>query len=144
MSVLSEKVRVALFGEMNVSNVTTLATGGVWHMMAPPGTPRPYVVFNRQSSAPVVRAFNNTNIVENDLWLIKVISDEDSSTTKEPQALNAEILNAIETAIGNELTLTGGGEVWNVERQNDMPEFTEIANDRLLYHSGFMLRVWSH
>lgn len=144
MSVLSEKVRVALFAEMNVSAVKTLATGGVWHLTAPPGTPRPYVVFNRQASAPVVRAFNNTDIVENDLWLIKAISDEDSSQTMEPQALNAEILNAIETAIGNELTLTGGGEVWNVERQNDMPEFTETANDRLLYHSGFMLRVWSH
>lgn len=144
MSVLSEKVRVALFAKINVSAVKNLATGGVWHMMAPPSTARPYVVFNRQASAPVVRAFNNTDIVENDLWLIKVISDEDSSTTKEPQGLNAEILNAIESVIGHELTLAGGGEVWNIERQNDMPEFTEIANDRLLYHSGFMLRVWSH
>lgn len=144
MSVLSEKVRVALFAKMNVSAVKTLATGGVWHLTAPPGTPRPFVIFNRMASAPVVRAFNNTHIVENDIYLIKAVSDEDSSQTLEPQALNAEILNAVESVLGNELTLTGGGVVYNIERENDIPEFTELSNDRLFYHSGFMLRVWSH
>jgi hypothetical protein len=144
MSVVSEKVRVALFEKMNVSGVTSLAKGGVWHLTAPAGTARPFVVFNRMASAPVVRAFDNTSIAENDVYLIKAVSDEDSSQTMEPQALNAEILNAVEQALGHDLTLSGGSVVYNIERENDIPEFTELSNDRLFYHSGFMLRVWSN
>lgn len=144
MSQLSEKVRVALYAEMNVSNVTTLAKGGVHHLVAPQGTAKPYVVFNRQSAADVVRAFQSNLIAENDLWLIKAVSDEDSSTTKEPQELNEDILEAVETAIGNSLTLAGGSEVWSVERVADIPEYIEVKGDRLIYHNGFLLRVWSH
>jgi len=144
MSVLSEKVRVALFSKMNVSGVTSLATGGVHHQLAPETASMPYVVFNRQAADLVVRAFKQTLIAESDIWLIKAISDENSSTTKEPQQLNEDILNAVETAIGNSLTLSGGSEVWSVERVQDIPEFIEIRGDRAIYYNGFLLRVWSH
>lgn len=144
MSQLSEKVRVALYGKMNVSGVTTLATGGVHHIIAPENINKPYVVFNRQSAGDVVRAFCQTLIAENDLWLIKAISDEDASTTKEPQQLNADILNAVETAIGTSLTLSGGSEVWSVERVSDIPEYIDYRGDRAIYYSGFLLRVWAH
>jgi hypothetical protein len=144
MSQLSEKVRVALFTKMNVSSVTNLATGGVHHILAPEIVNMPYVVFNRQAADPVVRAFKQTLIAESDLWLIKAISDENSSTTKEPQQLNEDILNAVETAIGNSLTLAGGSEVWSVERVQDIPEFMEVRGDRAIYYNGFLLRVWSH
>lgn len=144
MSSLSEKVRFALFAKMNVSGVTSLATGGVHHLVAPDTVTTPYVVFNRQAADPVVRAFQYHPIAESDLWLIKAVSDEDSSTTKEPQQLNEEILNAIETAIGNSLTLDGGSEVWSIEREQDIPEFIETKSDRAIYHNGFLLRVWSH
>ena len=141
MSVLSEKVRTALYAKLNVSGVTTLAPGGVHHMLAPEGTERPYVVFNRQGSAPVVRAFCNKLIAEDDVWLIKAVTDEDCSTTKEPQELAFDILNAAETALGDSLTLSGGSETWMVERVSDIPEFFETVNDRAIFHAGFILRV---
>ena len=144
MSALSEKVRTALYTKLNVSGVTNLATGGIHHQIAPAGTPKPYIVFQRQASAPTVRAFAQTLIAENDLWLVRAVSDEDCSTTKEPQELNEDILEAAETAIGTSLTLTGGSEVWLVERDSDIPEYVEQAADRLIYHNGFLLRVWSH
>ena len=144
MSVLSEKVRVALFGKMNVSGVTSLATGGVHHLIAPENVNKPYVVFNRQASSDVVRAFQNNLIAESDVWTVMAIADEDCSTTKEPQQLNQDILSAVETAIGNSLSLSGGSETWNVERTADIPEFIEMVNDRPVYHNGFLLRVWSH
>lgn len=141
MSVLSEKVRAALYAKLNVSNVTTLATGGVHHMIAPNGTARPYLIFNRQGSAPVVRAFCEKLIAEDDQWLIKAVTDEDCSTTKEPQELAFDILNAAETALGNSLTLSGGSQTWSVERVSDIPEFFETTNDRVIFHAGFLLRV---
>lgn len=144
MSALSEKVRIALYAKMNVSGVTSLATGGVHHLIAPAGTGKPYVVFNRQAAADVTRAFQQNLIAENDLYLIKAVSDEDSSTTKEPQELNGDILEAVETAIGNSLTLSGGSEVWSVERVADIPEYIEIKGDRTIFYNGFLLRVWSH
>jgi hypothetical protein len=113
-------------------------------MIAAPGSKKPYVTFNRQASVDVVRAFQQNLIAENDVWLIKAVSDQDSSTTKEPQELNGDILNAAETAIGTSLTLSGGGVVWSVERVQDIPEYIEVQNDRVIYHSGFLLRVWSH
>lgn len=144
MSVLSEKVRVALYAKLNVSGVTSLATGGVYHLLAPESATKPYVTFNRQAAAPVVRAFENNLIAEEDLWTIKAVADEDSSTTKEPQQLAEEILAAAENAIGSSLSLAGGSETWGIERFADIPEYTETLNDRLIYHHGFILRVVTH
>jgi len=143
MSIVSDRVRRAIFTKLNVTAVKSLATGGVHHLMAAQGTAKPYIVFNRQSAADVLYAFANTRIAENDLWLIKAISDEDSSTTKEPQQLNEEILAAAEAQIGNSLTLDGGSVTWNVERFADIPEYVEMANDRLIFYNGFLLRVWA-
>ncbi len=142
MSVLSEKIRVALFNKLNVSGVTTLAIGGVHHLIAPESATKPFVVFQRQASANVVRSFSNALIAEDDLWIVKVVSDEDSSTTKEPQQLNGEILAACESAIGSSMTISGGV-VYDVVRLRDIPEFFEVASDRMIYHSGFVLRIVS-
>lgn len=144
MSALSEKVRVALYTKLNVSGVTSLATGGVYHLLAPETAAKPYLTFNRQGAAPVTRAFESNLIAEEDLWVIKAVADEDSSTTKEPQQLAEEILQAAETAIGTSLSLAGGSVTWGVERFADVPEYTETVNDRLVYHHGFILRVVSH
>lgn len=144
MSALSAKVRTALYAKLNVANVTTLAVGGVHNQVAPPGTAKPYLIFQRQAANPTVRSFGQTLIAESDLWLIKAVSDEDSSTTKEPQQLNEDILAAAETALGTSLTLGGGSETWLVERESDIPEFVEQASDRLIYHNGFLVRIWSH
>lgn len=142
MSALSEKIRIALFNKLNVSGVTSLAVGGVHHLVAPENAAKPFVVFQRQATNDVVRSFSNSLIAEDDLWVIKVVSDEDSSTTKEPQQLNGEILQACETAIGSSLSITGGV-VWDVVRLRDIPEFYEVASDRMIYHSGFVLRIVS-
>jgi hypothetical protein len=143
MSSLSENVRTALYSKMSVTGVTSLATGGIYHLLAPVGAKMPYVIFNRQAPAPVTYSFGNTRIAENDLWLIKAVADEDSSSTMEPQQLNEAILSAIETAVGNELTLSGGAVTWNVERFSDIPEYLETASDRMIYYNGFLLRIWS-
>jgi predicted Zn-dependent protease len=101
------------------------------------------VIFRRQAPGLLTYAFENTRIAENDLWLIKAVCDEDSAINKEPQQLNEEILAMVESKLGHSLTLTGGSVTWNVEREADIPEFMETATDRVIYHNGFLLRVWT-
>lgn len=141
MSQLSEKIRRALFARLNTAAVVGdgLATG-VYHLTAPETADLPFVLFQRFTVAPVVRAFGQTLIAEDDTWLVKALSDEDSSQTKEPEELNEDILAAAETAIGRDLTIADG-ETWLVERVRDVPAYTELAADRNIYHNGFLLRV---
>ena len=140
MSVISEKVRVALFNKLNVSGVTTLATGGVHHLHAPNTAVTPYVVFQRVAPGLVTRVVFGSQILENDLWQIKAIVREGDSTTLEPVQLAQQILAACETAINDELSITGNA-VKFVKRVSDIPGFRELVNDSWVYHEGYNLRV---
>jgi hypothetical protein len=141
MSAISEKVRTALYAALNVSGVTSLASGGIHYKIAPEGTETPYVVFNR-FPAQVHYGLGNNLVGERDEWLIKALTDEDSSTTKEPSELAEEILTAAETAIGTTLTLTGNT-VRRVRRVREMPDYLEPLGDRVIWHHGFFLEVFT-
>ena len=140
MSAISEKVRTALYAKLNVSGVTTLATGGIHFMHAKDGTALPYVVFSRIPAA-VDYAFGETLIGERDLWLIKAVCDKESSTTLSPPSLAEDILTACETAIGTSLTLSGNTSQ-RVKRNGEIPNFIELSGDRAIYHHGFYLDVY--
>jgi hypothetical protein len=140
MSAISEKVRVALYSKLNVSGVTTLATGGIFESVATDPAELPYLIFRRQGSEPVVYSMGATQQLESDLWLIKAVADEDSDTTKGPQKLCEDILTAATTALGTTLTLSGNTVVW-FYRFADIPPYEEILNDRHIFHRGFLLKV---
>lgn len=143
MSVISEKVRAAIFGKLNVSTVLASGTGlatAVYNQKAPENAQLPFVIFNYQSPGSIIRTFGQSLVLEDGLWLIKGLADEDSSTTKEPQQVAFEIANLCEAAIGNALILSGN-EATLVERIQDIPPFIEVLNDRYIYHAGFLLRV---
>lgn len=147
MSAISEKVRTALYGKLNVSGVrnlvgdVTTGYGKIFESEAPADTAFPYLVFSRQAPGEAVYSFGSPTLqLETDIWLIKALTDKDSSTTQSPQTLGQAILTAAETAIGNSLTLSGNTAVW-VARVADMPPYQERLGDRLIYHRGFLLRV---
>lgn len=152
MSAISEKVREALYAKMNVSSVTTLATGGIHYQLAPEHatttgtetaaaeTDYPFIVFRRYP-AQVHYALGNNLVGERDEWLIKALVDEDSSATLEPPALAEDILTAVETAIGTTLTLTGNT-ARRVRRVREMPDYVEQLSDRQVWHHGFFLEVF--
>lgn len=156
MSALSEKVRPALFTAMNVTDVLSLAIGGVHYQVAPTQISTedgvgnetvsdieyPFVVFRRYP-ADVHYALANNNVGERDEWLIKALVDEDSSADKEPPELAEDILTACETAIGTALTITGGT-VSRVRRTREMPDYIEQLNDRQVWHHGFFLEVFAN
>jgi hypothetical protein len=141
VSAISEKVRTALFAKMNVTAVTSLATGGVHFVQAKEGTAIPYVVFTRLP-VDVHYALANNLVGERDVWLIKALADKDSHSLKSAPSLAEDILTAIETAIGTTLTLTGNT-VRRVRRVREIPNYTEKVTDRIIYHHGFHLEVFT-
>lgn len=147
MSTISEKERAAIFGKLNVSGVTDLATGGVHFMIVPERDENdnlivpPFVVFNRIPGT-IDYALGNNIIGERGLWLIKAVVDKDSSATMSPAELAEAILTACDTAIGGTLTITG-----NVSRlarrASEMPPYVEQGTDRNYHHHGFFLGTYT-
>lgn len=140
MSAISEKVRKALYGKLNVAGVTTYVGTRIYHGPAPANAVYPFVIFQRQASAEVDRTFSGAIVLEADLWQIRAVTDEGSSATLSAQELGAAIVAACETAIGTTMTLSGNSVHW-CRRQVDMPEIIESVNDRAVYNTGFLLRV---
>src|SRR5213592_2555575 len=137
MSAISEKVRAALYAKLNVSGVTSLATG-VYDSLAPDDAVLPYVIFQRQGPKPIVYGFGSaqpTLELEDDLWLIKAVTDEDSDTAKAPQKLAEDILAACITALGTSATISGGT-ISAYYRFSDIPGYQEQLGDRQIFHRG--------
>jgi hypothetical protein len=139
MSALTEQIRTALYSKLNVSSVTTPATGGVWYGKAKLSSAYPFVVFEKVSNFPHY-TFQNTVIAEDSLWAIKVFIDRDASTTKSPTGLGEEILAAAKTAIGNALNISGADD-WAVYWTQELPEIKQPISDRNVWMMGFLLRV---
>ena len=92
MSALSEKVRVAIYTALNVSNITTLGITAIYHLEAAESATLPYLIFNTQTGSTPIHTFGtggSLNVAaEDDFWQIRVYSDHDSlraaSVTKSP------------------------------------------------------------
>lgn len=141
MSALSEQVRIALYGKVNVSGVTSLATGGIFHGEAKLSSSYPLVVIDKSSNVPSY-TFGFTLALEDSLWLLKAYVDESCSTSKSPLGLGEEIIAAAVTAIGQSLTLSAGT-CYGVMRMGDLPILKEQISDRNVWMVGVMLRIWA-
>lgn len=142
MASIREQVRTALFGKLNVSGVTTNATGGIYNQIAPETASTPFVVFSLQAPGEVQRALGGGLQLQDDLWMVKAITSEADSSSYSPQELADLILTAAETAIGTTLTLSSNTVRW-CARFADIPPLVENVNDRLVWQHGFLLRVAS-
>jgi hypothetical protein len=140
MSVISEKLRVALYNKLTAASVTSAGSTGAYYHRVPENAVLPYIVFSRVAPGIIGRTTFGTQIIEDDLWQISVFADEDSSTTKEPTQLAWDILNAAETSINTGLSITGNT-IKYVRKQSDIPSLSELANGRWIYQEGFNLRV---
>lgn len=141
MSVVSEQIRKAIFTKLSVTGVTNLATKGIHFMVAPDGTKAPFVVFSRVPK-PLIYNLNSTLLIENDLWLIKAITDKDSHLSKSPVTLAEDILSACDSAIGESLTLADNVCLM-ARRVSEIPNYIETQADRNFYHHGFYLETYA-
>jgi hypothetical protein len=145
MSAISEKVRTALFGKLNVSTVLSSGTGyatAIYYKVAESDAVLPYVVYDRVAPGPVKFVlFGPEQVLEDDLWQVTAYTDRQTTPNgMEPIQLGQTILTACETAIGDDLTLTGST-VQFCKRVSDIPGGRELVNDRHIFREGFNLRV---
>lgn len=145
MSIYSERVRKALYAKMTVPSVLASGTGlatGVFHAKAPDNTRLPYIIFQYQAPEPLEYAMGGPTLVsEPMLWVIQGFADRLSSVSKSPESVAEQMVQDALAAIGNDLTLTGGGEVVWVARVSDTPPLESQQGDRYVYQRGFLLRV---
>jgi hypothetical protein len=133
MSIISEKVRTAIFSKTNVSAVVGSGKlSAIYEGKALAGAIFPYGIFNRQASEPVVYAFNVTQILEGDFWQFRVYA--------ESQSVAETLLNTWITTLGTSLTLTGNTVGW-CARVNDLPPTDQQLNDRFIYGRGALVLV---
>lgn len=144
MSAISEKVRKAIYAKCTPpASTAVIGTGkltGIYEGKAPNEAVLPYGIFQRFSAGEVKYTFGVTLALEDDIWLLKVLADESSSTTKEPQEFAEDMLATWLTTLGNTLTIAGNTVAW-LARHADMPPFEEQKDERFIYHRGALIRV---
>lgn len=136
MSIISEKLRVAIYAKLNVASVTSAGATGVYYHRVPEFAVLPYVVFSRVAPGTLMRATFGNSLLENDLWQISGFADEDSDNDREPQTVIADMLAAAETSLADNITITGAS-VKYAKKFSELPSMSELSNGRWIYQEGF-------
>lgn len=137
MSLISEKVRAALFAKTNVSALVDTADAaklyGIYEGKAPSNIPadRAFGVFNRQASAPVVYTLSSL-ADETDFWQLRVYANA--------QSVAEGLLNTWVSTLGESLTISGNTVTW-CKRVNDLPATDQQQSDRYVYGRGALIRI---
>lgn len=127
-----DPVRAALYGRLNHSSITSLATGGIWHQKAPSTAAFPYVVFHKQDGRPL---WSMRDHIQWDRWTVKAV-DRSSGV---PSATRAEgIAAAIKARLFDaELSITGSDHLY-LRWESDV-DYPEDDDGGLIHHVG---AVW--
>lgn len=133
--VATKAIRQGLYQKLNVSSVTTLLASGsasLHHAVAPASASWPLVVFQKQAGTPVARMGGQA--MKNDLWLVKAIDRNTSSSRAE------DIDAAINTVLDYQTLAVAGGENLFLARQSDV-DYLETVGDQVFRHHGALYRV---
>lgn len=125
-----EATEAALFSLLNVSSVTTLATGGVWPNIAAQGTAPPYVIIQWQGGGDENdHSTDSTNLI----YTVKALA----STA----LLAAQIMAACDALLHKQtLTVTGWTNFWL--RRETWVSYAEVDPvGKATYHRGAMYRI---
>jgi hypothetical protein len=138
---MSTAVRRALYGKL--SGDTTLNTGlgtpptgyskSIYYEVAPEGAAYPLVIFAKSSSVPT-EAFGDPSALENDIWLVKAISQDSSADTAE--TAQARIITLLNDA---SLSISGASLLY-LRRQSDV-DYSEVTDGTTYRHAGSLFRL---
>lgn len=119
----------------NDATLKSLAPGGVWRALAPPGTATPFVVFGLQSGSDVV-TMNGYRVMDDLLYMVKVAGPA-SNTSAIAQA--AERVDQLIGSPPTSGTVTGGA---ILASYGQTPLFIdEIVNGELWTNAGRLYRL---
>lgn len=130
MTGIIELTDTALYNKLNVTNVTNLALGGIWSMIAPSNAPLPFVIFQWQGGGDE----NMTpSRLRNVVYVVKAVAYSKNTATDIDEQVDAALHN-------QSLTVTGYTNFW-CAREDDVA-FHEIGTDgRAVYHIGAVYRI---
>lgn len=133
--VSDKAIRQALYQKLNTASVTgSLADGSasLRHAVAPPGDRFPFVIFNKVSGTPT-RRFGG-NAFDSQIWLVKVVTRDSSSSVAE------DVAKAIDDLLDfGTLTITGGTLLF-LARESDV-DYVETSGDQSYRHHGANYRI---
>jgi hypothetical protein len=135
-TVNSKEVRKAIYNKLNVSAVTgSLSQGSasLVHSAASSGKTFPMLVFSRASSTPRARAFTGEQM-EDDLWQVKVITKDSSSSVAEDVDYRAG------TVLHHQPLNISGGQDLYLARESAI-DYTEIIEGQQYRHHGHYYRL---
>lgn len=139
-SVINEVLK-AIGTALDVSAVTSIATGGVYQGSADESTDPPFVVFKPQAFAPNSYTFSFGQTLESGLILVQAMSDENSVTAgTAPEDVNDSILEQCDTALHATLSLDTHSLEY-LRKENDVPTFEETGENPNRVISG-RLYMW--
>jgi hypothetical protein len=135
VSSISEKCRAAIYTKTNVGAVVGSGKlSAIYADKAPSNVVLPYGVFNRQASSPITYAFGYTQVLEDDLWQLRVYS--------ESQKTAEDLLVVWVNTLGNSLTISGNTVEW-IAKVQDLPNTDQQQSDRYIYGRGALIRIAS-
>ena len=122
-------LETALYTKLNVSAVTTLATGGVWNKIAPQGTALPYVIFQWQGGG-------DDNLTprrgRNLIYTVKALAaDADTAENIDEQ---------IDLALHYQTLTVSGWTNYRMAREDDV-NYQEEPTGVPVWHIGAMYRI---
>lgn len=134
---LLRQIRIGLANALNNPLVTDICS--VYYRRAPDGANLPYLIFDNFSSFDV-KAFQNTTVCEDFIWVLQAFTDKDSHPTKGKVELAEEMLKVGLQAIGNNLTLASG-ETWYVDKTRSIRFPNQLLKDSPVHQEGYQLRI---
>lgn len=141
MADVEQQILNAVGTALNVSAVTTLATGGVHLSKADKNSDLPYAVFDTQAFDENEYTFGFGQTFEGGLILVKAYADRKSDTSKAPQTLNREILEACKTILHGSLSLATSDLLW-MRKFSDvkLPDEKPLKGERTIYGAGTLYK----
>lgn len=123
-------IAAALYTKLNVSGVTSLATGGVWLLIAKQGAVLPYVVFQWQGGGD---ENDHPDRSRNTVWTVQALAATAAAADAIDAACDALLHNG-------SLSVSGYNTFW-LRREGDVAYQEVDPTGRPIYHVGGMYRV---
>jgi Protein of unknown function (DUF3168) len=127
-----DTVAEALNTALNVSAVTTLATGGIWQDAAKQKTPRPYLVFRGPFGRPTKYTLR---VKVSDDWQWQLDAYADDSATADA------IIAAAEAALFDSPLPVQGKNTLYCRKQTDLPASSEYDGQKLVHRRSQQWRI---
>jgi len=133
----SPYIKTALFEKVNVSEVTDIATGGVYLDSAGLRTSYPFLIIEKVTAMPIP-TFQTPSAIEESYWNLKAFAE--AVADKSAQEQGEEIIDVALDTLGDTLDLLVGT-CMDVRWDADLPTLRQPVPNKIVYMTGVRLKI---